>query len=469
MAPEKKNTVKKKSSHKKGPKRLWLYTAFFGLFFCILILFGRFILYPLLISPEKGVISGSLVQDSSIDNDSYHAAEGAFGKISFYSFFEPFFNLSNVERMNNLYYDEEMTALMFSPDYEWRPDSSLSSSSISSNFSESYDKRCLKSSCLELKGSELFFNERKLRLPEPLSSGRLSAVSIGALDDRFMVGLTYEKDKKYQGFVYSYNGNNFSRLLKSEDISSEYSGLFGFGGKSDDFLVIYGAKKGIAYRLSGKNVYDISRFFDYRVMANGFKPEVLRVDRKGNVAWYIYSLSKNNPTLVKLWSNSGESKGVSGAVSFRKSLPGADGVLFSVESLSDEEIRLAYKTSFASGTFVDRGFKNDLPGEYVSAQIPYQDRVFKFRVKEIEKANFELDSASLAKLNNNLIQISYKEIDSVKSEGDFWSSLLINDLKQFSGKKIEKLRLKAVFPVETDKFSSPFFSELSFDFRYSRD
>ncbi len=118
--------------------------------------------------------------------------------------------------------------------------------------------------------------------------------------------------------MYQYNNYSFTKLKNIPEIFSKDSGIIGIGGTLSDLIIVYGSPQGIAYRVKGDSVLDISSFFDFRIMNKGFKSKIIRVDDGKRVDWYVYSLSCDKPVFIKLWE---DSKGViSGELSFLNDL-----------------------------------------------------------------------------------------------------------------------------------------------------
>ena len=69
-------------------------------------------------------------------------------------------------------------------------------------------------------------------------------------------------------------------------VSSPYEGTFGFGGSSDNSLVVYGAYEGAGFQFLNGTRRDISKLFGIRMMGGGFTPTVVRDARMA--AWYVF-------------------------------------------------------------------------------------------------------------------------------------------------------------------------------------
>lgn len=423
--------------------------------------------------------------------------------LSVFHYSDSFSNLAGAARLENLEYDYDFSALIFPPDYSWSEMPSVEIPSDSNNYfsalhinnfayllsssSESvlkyYDKRCVEDACLEQRGNSLSYNGKKITLPEA-PAGIMQAVSIGKAGDKLLVGITTLNNGSYFGYVYSFKQGKFIRLLEKENIESEYFGLFGFGGDSDDYLIIYGARKGIAYNIDKEKTRNISHFFDFRVMGDGFKPEVVRMERNGLGYWYIFSLSEGRPNLIKLWENIGESEGISGGLSLKKSMSFAGLPLFMPFSVDSESINLLALAGGKYYVLKDFGFKNEEEGIFISKQMPNYKDAFNMDVRyiSIPDGGFGLDKASYGLLKRKDIKAHFKKIADAASEErlfsenifedgseeGLWRELPLAGKEEFSELEMEKFRIKIVFPNSDDKFFSPYFSALDFAFGYGR-
>ena len=177
------------------------------------------------------------------------------------------------------------------------------------------------------------------------------SVSIGALTTKWVTGFVSASGGTYDISVFTFDGSNFSEVTTGGAalLDSAYEGVLGFGGNDDNWITIYGAYQGGAYRFrktgSGYNAEDISKYFGIRVEAGGFEPAIIGpiTERSGSESvenWYVWSLTGNNPTLVKIFGVSGGS--IIGAVDLRDEiLPGAPiSALFKLNSSSKNSIVL---------------------------------------------------------------------------------------------------------------------------------
>ncbi len=386
--------------------------------------------------------------------------------LSFGSYFDTFSNNKYVDSgQTNLYYDETAAAYFFPPDYVFEEiaggvdaadKESLGNVSLN-NFEGPYgDKRCLNGQCLEQKGNDLFFENNKLSLPDELSGLNIVAVSIGTLTKRWLVGVTVKNATGYEGIVYYFNGQKFSRLLTPAPMTSSSFGLMGFGGGENDFLIIYGGYKGIAYHIQGDRISDISRFFDSRVMNGGFKAEVLFTAFETNINWYVYSSTSYHPTLIKLWENRGSE--IAGEMVLNNLFQRYDeSAVFRLSRAESNSITLLAKLRRNNRdywfNFKDRGFKNENAGALVSLPIAHDGYASLVTIVKIAKSTLGIDETSADK-----VEFLFS------ADSQQWIKLGDQQNIDISVPATRYFLLKVALPKFSDKFYSPFISDMLFNY-----
>ena len=209
-----------------------------------------------------------------------------------------------------LYHDTSITAFTFPPRVQLKPvegRTPFSSSSVSLQGSQV--SFCIEISCLRNEANTLTIEEngtnRPLALPESVRSETVRAVSIGRLKTKWMVGITVKTEGMYRGLVFSLSGETFTEVFNGETTPfvSPYSGALGFGGDDRDWIAVYGGYKGMAVRVKSGEIINLSHFLGIRPMKDGFYPSVVRVPSRELTHWYLFSLSRANPRLIKLFEN----------------------------------------------------------------------------------------------------------------------------------------------------------------------
>jgi len=407
--------------------------------------------------------SGLASQDQAINSE-----------LIFYSFFDSFASSHLIDATTTtLFRDDLAAAVYFPPDYSWQAAPAEIVDKYKNEFEGIYlndfskplaaiDRRCLGRDCLEQKGKKLSYNGKSVVLPKNIKENDIMSVSIGSLRKRWLIGVTLRDGVNYQGRVFYFDGKKITPLLfpdNQEKISSPYIGVFGFGGEESDFLLIYGSYRGIAYRIQEEKTVDISRFFDFRVMAMGFRPEVIKAASGKTIYWYVFSSSLNHPQLIKLWQNQdGEISGEAIYQSiFSDSIDAASFRLLETEATSFNLLaRLKQGTSETWQVFSDLGFNNYKPGEMVFNPIPVESEII---IQKI--ADSQLGSAEAPCLDGKF---------SFSTDNSNWQELSRGENlnKNFRTPVKDNFFLRVDFPEQADKFYSPFLAEVLFDFYYQK-
>ena len=381
-----------------------------------------------------------------------------FSEPTFFSFFDSFDNDLKIDwDKTELHYDQVSAAIMFPPKYQWKevrlwPETEKQLKDLRiNNFQNpdiSYDKRCLDDNCLEQVGLTLMFQGQGLKLPQELEKN-LASLTIGTVGKKWLVGASLKNGETYEGLVWWFDGQKFTSVLNNK-ISSKYYGEWGFGGEEDDFLMVYGAYKGEAWRVRSGQTTDISYLFSYRVMDKGFRPEIIK---SGN-AWFVFSLSTEKPRLLKIWEN--EAGELSGEVSFYKLVNSHQSAVL-IKAKNGFYALLSGGVEAKSMQFIDEGF--DLK---TNPEVFFKPIVFEQPVNITKIANVELGSLA-PRAEGGGGDVSFLN-------GNKWESTpqgyYIN--REVSLKPNNNLFLRVTIPKSKNKFYSPFLSQLVFDFYYSR-
>ena len=476
----------------------------FALLIFLFLLF--LILFSVLANREEGN-SDKYTSDSG-SRENVGVEERYRGPLFFASYHNPFYNLSGIMELYGLYFDASMLAIMFPPIIEFNTCGSYDNlekihfnsfpdrlSIENENFQNDYeDLKCIDDICLSQKDLSLSLSGKSLTLPrtenEKIALTIESVVNRDNLDDSFfLLGITTKEANGYKGYVYKLSlRGDYSRLLSETDIGSEYFGLIGFGGTFDDYLVIYGAEKGIAYRIrivdEKELVEDLSDFFNYRVMGGGFKAAAIRVVADDFSSFYVYSFSDSRPRLIKLWENElGE--GVSGAIALTDKLPLNDNFIIrnhanlKANILSvNSEILFTGDSQTTCYSLSDYGFDNSNLSYLTTSAFPNNGNIdYETRIRDISKYNIALDSYSSN--NNDVIKTYFRRInsddvyvsdhlisDDIKDI--LWSEIANNNYSPILEENFRKFMLKVEFLSQESKYISPFLSSISLNYHYSK-
>ena len=278
-------------------------------------------------------------------------------------------NLAIDTNLTNFYFDSISTAFMFEPDYRWLDkgvcrDSYCELDPIDWNFPGRGEKEyCLGINCLSLRDNNLFFNDIPLSYPRDISGQEIKRVSIYPLNNDWLLGFVFQDDNLEKGLVYRFNGEEFINLYPENDfpfVSREnYEGaVFGFGGDSNNFLVIYGGYDLLGYQVLAEKKIDISRFLGLRVSGGGFSPVAYKKTDGQETIWYLCSLDENKPRLIKLWQNKSES--IKGSLALTEVLledrESADSAWCRLGDSNNLEVLIEKKGKFYKRSLEDNGF-----------------------------------------------------------------------------------------------------------------
>lgn len=381
-----------------------------------------------------------------------------------------------------LYRDNTTTAFTFPPVFGWQKIDSPSLSDGSYNFlekrSDGTNLICIKNRCLAQNGLELRYSPnsspvsvesfrsdpsyRRVDLPAELEGKSLVNISIGALDSVWLLGAV-TKDISYEGFVFFFDGNKFTRV--QVPILSSYEGTLGFGGSDDDWLIVYGAYDGLAYRIrpAGETLFgavgpvypvritDLSGFFGIRLMDGGFEPAVLRVGSADTLRWYVFSLTAGKPKLIKLFHNQAEE--ISGVVSFSDKIFGGDVRKASFGFQGTNPQKLLAKVDKGAGEelweFSDLGFDKARTLDVFSSNI--NNYPAEVRTAKITELDFSPNGARV-----NFF---------VTNDGRKWYNASPGSEIVFPNKEGRELRWRATFIPDSNPDTSPFLDRLRLDYQ----
>lgn len=358
-----------------------------------------------------------------------------------------------------MYRDVSMTAFTLSPTFQWNK--LLSSPIGEENFvkinEDESDARCINNKCLTKRGASLFFDGKKLNLPYEMQGKDIKNVSIGALSSRWVLGVVVYSGNKYEGWVFLFDGENFSKVFGEANTPfiSDYVGTIGFGGTEEDWVVIYGGYDGIAYHVrSGRPFVNISQFFGMRVMGGGFNPVAIRAGSGNDATWYVFSMTKDKPHFIKLFQDKRTGE-ISGAVDFSLSVLGTGftKAVFAVEKKYDDHISLIAKCesndgSFGFWEFKDNGFSVPASTEIVSLNL--NNYPAEVHTATILETDLEKDNADVEFYLSN--------------DGSRWIKTELGKEVVFPSSGGRMLLWKAKFIPSRDNFESPFFDKIRIDY-----
>ncbi len=364
----------------------------------------------------------------------------------------------------SLYFEGVSNSIIFPPDYAWDTASqemvdqhkTIFDGYINNKLDGPYnDKRCLNNNCLEYKNNRLFYNGKEISFPKGIETRYLKAVSLGNVGQKWLVGFTVQ-DNGYRGEVFYFDGAAFSKIQNFPSISSNYFGLFGFGGSEDDFLVIYGAYKGQAFRVRGEKITNLDKFFGYRPMNNGFKPEIIRAKSANYSYWYVYSSTLDALRFIKLWEDTdGEISGET-SLAYDLGIIGKSAEFKLIEAKSDEVVLLAKINSGNNITwqvFRDKGFINNEEKVLVTLPITHNAENPEIFIKKIYESSLVLDANG-----QGLVRVEFS------ADGKKWQEISWGRDIEFEQEATRQYFIRTIFSPLDNKFYSPSISNILFSY-----
>jgi len=369
----------------------------------------------------------------------------------------------------NMYHDKIITAFTLKPNFTWQQlhGMSISRGKFLKKDDNKIDMRCIGVSCLEQRGLALFFNGGEISLPREMRSKNVKNVSVGTLGDKWLVGIVVREKEKYEGWVFFYDPSTalgtgespYTRVFGEANAPffSEYEGTIGFGGTKESWIALYGAYEGQAYHIrEGKPFQNISKFFGIRAMGGGFHPAILRAGDGVDARWYIYSLTKGKPILLKLFQD-GTLGDIRGAIDFTQSVLANRffQVSFAVTDQRGEATVLEADAVTNSGDeglwqFVDEGFK-----------VPSSARV-----TSINLNNYPAEVWSATIIDADVFEGKSNVEFALSNDGISWIPARVGEQVMFPDVNNIRLFWRATFtPEDGARFSSPFFDRIRVDYK----
>ncbi|MCF7795401.1 hypothetical protein K9M50_03515 [Patescibacteria group bacterium] len=371
----------------------------------------------------------------------------------------------------NMYLDEYSSALTFEPLYDFFKLDSCVENGSTCDFHKDVQvldggmKACISgtNNCLKVMNDKLYYNNKKIDLPEKIRSEEIISLTVGALDTKFLLGAVLADNKDEYGLVYSFANNNFENIISKysrNNISSKYQrqgGKIGFGGSDDNFLIVYAGYRGKAFQVLSDEIIDISDMFGLRVANKGFVPQILQSGSGGDSTWYICSLEKRKPKFIKLWQNS--SKYIQGSLDLTYNIYTNNKLYnnFNHCYLSENDKHRVYLTfdnvsSLDIWQFQDSGFDTSHDYSVVSSDI-------------LDKEGYVAKNAVIKDISLSVSEKGYtNNINDygtlyISTDNSNWNSVEVSDIFNFNKLSSDlywRLDLK-----KGDDYFSPWFNNLN--------
>ena len=245
---------------------------------------------------KLGVINESL-NNSSVSNTGLASeAMNSFGDI--------FSSLVYIDQTKtDMNWDTNTTAFTFPPLY------SFTKIETGSGVAAGSTSPLSSSSNLKVVNNTLYYNGQIIKLPAEVRAENILNINVDLIGSRLLVGIVTGKTYDERGWVYFFDGakKSFTPLItaaSAEKIEPKFErpgGTIAFGGTEDNFLIVYGGYDGHAFYYYKGVLSDVSKFFDLRVSAGGFVPEIVSRDNSRGTIFYICSRTEGKPKLIKFW------------------------------------------------------------------------------------------------------------------------------------------------------------------------
>lgn len=376
------------------------------------------------------------------------------------------------ESRTGLYHDQIANAFIFTPKFDWQKlDIQPPAEAFMDAPGDSGDIRCfgaISQRCFGQKNMGLYYagpgdgalfeRTNSISLPAELVGKDLVSLSIGALSSKWVVGATVKDSQNYKGYVFVFDGVRFTRIIGREGekfLDSPYQGVFGFGGIDSDWVFIYGAYRGLAYRVKNNvAVEDLSDLFNIRVMKDGgFKAEVARTkDPQGRITWYIWSLTKSKPALLKLFQNSTEVSGIVDYLEYLNIEGGAESLLLQPVSGSAHSFVAKLKRVSGEGEmwkFQDFGFDKSKNYQIYSSDI--------LRGKGIGTDSITLKSVAIPKGGGSAIFY-------LSSDGVNWKPVAVGNSADFGEDGGKGIFWRAEVKPDQNPYGSIFLTRIDLEY-----
>lgn len=361
--------------------------------------------------------------------------------------------------LTTMYQDRTVTAFMFPPRFEWNRGGS------GVFIDDDPNRACVGDRCLELREGGLRFDHVPLPLPQSVAAKHIVRLSVSTIGDRWFVGAVTREGETYEAYAFLWDGSRYTDPFQGPAFHSPYEGVVAAGGDENDFLVIYGAYEGQAFRVRGgiencklkieNCLTNLSHLFGIRVMNGGFHPVVLHLRNNQSspaiTSWYVWSATEGNPKLVKLFEDS--SGEIGGAVDFSPLIFSSEvrRASFSVAGRA----RLLAELLLSSGTregweFIDQEFDTLMRREVVSVSVNGTGAAVRSAsVSEVEPASVGAGAHFF-----------------LSNDGVTWVPAAVGDKIEFSNPNGRQLLWRAVFAPDSFLGTpTPFFNRVRLDYQ----
>lgn len=355
-----------------------------------------------------------------------------------------YYNVTSEFFLNDVFIDKTKTdlrfdwatgALSFEPIYNLKLEKSCPNYFCGQSFENNLF--CLDSGCLFQKDKKIYFKDQEVAYPKELNGLVPTSISFNSLSKKWLVSFIVLEGNQERVYVYFFDGKNFSPLITNKtDISiiTKYGkggGYVAAGGTDNQFLLIYSGYEGAAYLYNDGKFQNVSKFFDIRVSAGGFKPKILKGDSGKDAVWYICSNQEGKTKLLKFWQNGTDS--IQGGVDISEVLNSRSPICY-----LNNERSLLITFSDSTYLFSDDGFNRSHNYTYQSVNLSsYNDKI--------------IDQVSINQYDISAKEDSYSIL--VSADAVSWQPYNHQDPKLQNEKKLSSFFLKTIFKTGNKEYS----------------
>ncbi len=341
----------------------------------------------------------------------------------------------------NLYRDNRAEAVLWEPAFSWNLSGAKTESLTS--------KECIGNRCAEISGGNLVLYGARVVLPRALEYDSRK-LALHAMRDAWLVGGVVEEKGEWKGYLYSFDGREFTPLCGGAVFTSQYEASPGLGGDDARALFLYGAYEGKAIEVWQNRCEDVSRLFGIRLMDEGFDPVIIRPE---GTDWFVFSRNGSKRVFIKAFPDSATGA-IAGTIDLGAYLrrEGMNGIAFRGVRGQDGALAVSLLVEDGkeeSGFWIDRGFSAANRGTIASRNLNTYPGSLTRRATIVSADLYPGSTSPELYLSNN---------------GRDWTPARIGEEVVFKDKNGKELYWKADFPKGSGDVS-PYLKRIRVDFK----
>lgn len=284
---------------------------------------------------------------------------------------EPFFGTYLIDSsQTTMHLDDVVTALTFEPVYDLSRQQDCAEPLC--GLRDQGNPSCLPQGCLSETNGELYYQDKKIALPDEFRYKTITNFTFSPLDTKWVVGIVISEGRQEVGYAYLFDGSKLQPLITDNtipQIKTQHGyggGKISAGGSDQQFIILYSGYEGIGFLYNNGSWQNLSAFFGLRVTKGGFKSKIIKGGSGNLASWYVCSEDLAKPKLIKLWQN--DTNNIQGSIDLSTSL-GQGAAICAPQG--DRAIKIARSVSGQNSLYIfkDQGFKNSNNYRYQSANL----------------------------------------------------------------------------------------------------